>query len=559
MLRTFLSAIVIVMSLSAFAQPTITSPAAITGPAKLQSKTVPDLQNFSIEKLYMTRLVGGTTWSPDGKQIAFISNISGRNNLWLVPASGGWPMQLTISDQRQAQPAWSPDGTWIAYISDHDGDEQWDVFLVSPKTGDVVNLTTSPESAEEEPTWAPDGRQIAYVSKPKTGSSFELDLMDVATRHVRHLTPNLPKELSNHHPIFSRDGKFIVYTQSHATGKDSNIFALDLATGQSTNLTPHPSEHTYHADDLSPNARTVLITSDAENGYENVGLLDIATRKIEWLTNEKWQIEAGTFSPSGKSLTWTANLDGNVSIYLYDIASKRAEALPLKQGVNSLGGRPLPFSRDASKLLYYHNGPDAPSDVWVYDIASKQSQQVTHSLVAGLRSADMVEPYLVHYPSRDGKWTISALAYVPNNIQSNGKFPAIVYIHGGPAAQTVNSFNRFIQYIVNQGYVVIAPNYRGSTGYGKEFTEGNRSDPGGGDLRDNLDAAEWIKKSAFVDPKKLIVMGGSYGGYMTMMAVTKAPELWAAGVAIVPFVNWFTEIANEDPLLQQYDHAWWGD
>ena len=559
MLRTFLSVIVILMSLTAVAQLTLTPPAAITDPTQLQSKTVPDLQSFSIEKLYMTRLVGGTTWSPDGKQIAFISNISGRNNLWLVPSSGGWPTQLTISDQRQSQPAWSPDGTWIAYISDHDGDEQWDVFLVSPKTGDVVNLTVSPESGDEEPTWSPDGRQLAYITKPKTGSSFEIELMDVATRHVRHLTPNTPKELSNSHPIFSRDGKFLVYTQSHATGNDSNIFVLDLASGRSTNLTQHEGEHNYEADDISPDGRTLLITSDAGNGYYNVGLLDIATKKIEWLTNDKWQIAAGTFSPDGKSLTWTADVDGNTYIYLYDLARKHAEQLPVKVGVNTLGGHPSSYSRDGSKLLYYHNGPDAPQDAWVYDIATKQSQQITHSLVAGLRSADMVEPYLVHYPSRDGKWTLSALAYVPNNIQRNGKYPAIVYIHGGPAAQSVNSFNRFIQYIVNQGYVVIAPNYRGSTGYGKEFTEGNRGDPGGGDLRDNLDAEEWIKKSPFVDPKKLIVMGGSYGGYMTMMAVTKAPELWAAGVAIVPFVNWFTEIANEDPLLQQYDHAWWGD
>ncbi len=230
MLRIFLSAIVILMSLTAVAQLTLTPPAAITDPAKLQSKTVPDLQSFSIEKLYMTRLVGGTTWSPDGKQIAFISNISGRNNLWLVPASGGWPTQLTISDQRQAQPAWSPDGTWIAYISDHDGDEQWDVFLVSPKTGDVVNLTVSPESGDEEPTWSPDGRQLAYITKPKTGSSFEIELMDVATRHVRHLTPNTPKELSNSHPIFSRDGKFMVYTQSHATGNDAQH--LSARSGQ---------------------------------------------------------------------------------------------------------------------------------------------------------------------------------------------------------------------------------------------------------------------------------------------------------------------------------------
>jgi dipeptidyl aminopeptidase/acylaminoacyl peptidase len=171
----------------------------------------------------------------------------------------------------------------------------------------------------------------------------------------------------------------------------------------------------------------------------------------------------------------------------------------------------------------------------------------------------MVEPYLVHYPSRDGKWSISALTYVPNNIQRNSKYPAIVYIHGGPASQSMNSFNRFIQYIVNQGYVVIAPNYRGSTGYGKTFTEANFGDAGGGELHDVLDAAEWIKKSGFVDPQKMVVMGGSYGGYLSMMAVTKAPQMWAAGVPIVPFVNWFTEIEHEDPILREYDLATMGD
>ncbi len=268
-----------VMTHQAVAQQMLNPPQAITDPTKLESKNIADMQTFSIEKLYMTRQMGESTWSPDGKQIAFISNISGRNNLWLVPSTGGWPTQLTISDQRQTEPVWSPDGTWIAYISDHDGDEQWDVFLVSPKTGDVVNLTISPESAEEEPVWSPDGRQIAYITKPKTGSSFEIELMDVATRHVRHLTKDTPKELSNTSPIFSRDGKFLVYTQSHATGKDSNIFVLDLASGQSTNLTQHQGEHTYEANDISPDGKTILITSDAQNSYDNVGLLDIAIQE----------------------------------------------------------------------------------------------------------------------------------------------------------------------------------------------------------------------------------------------------------------------------------------
>jgi dipeptidyl aminopeptidase/acylaminoacyl peptidase len=133
----------------------------------------------------------------------------------------------------------------------------------------------------------------------------------------------------------------------------------------------------------------------------------------------------------------------------------------------------------------------------------------------------MVEPYLVHYPSKDGKWQISAVVYLPNNLERNGQSPAIVYVHGGPTSQTMNSFNRNVQYLVNQGYVVIAPNYRGSTGYGKEFMDANRFDMGGGDLADCVAATDWIKQTGYVDPKKLVIMGGSYGGYMTMMGMTK--------------------------------------
>ena len=135
----------------------------------------------------------------------------------------------------------------------------------------------------------------------------------------------------------------------------------------------------------------------------------------------------------------------------------------------------------------------------------------------------------------------------------------IVYIHGGPTSQTMNSFNRFVQYAANQGYMVLAPNYRGSTGYGKEFQQANLFDMGGGDLQDVLAGVDWIKQTGHLDPKKIAVMGGSYGGYLSMMAVTKAPDVWAAGVPIVPFVNWFTEIENEDPVLQQSDLATMGD
>jgi dipeptidyl aminopeptidase/acylaminoacyl peptidase len=555
---------------------TLTPPKAITDPKQITAKPDADVEqgeeSLSLQRLYMTRLVGDTAWSPDGKSIAFVSNITGRNNLWIVPAEGGWPTQLTVSDQRQGHPAWSPDGKWIAYQSDYDGDEQWDIFFVSPKSGQIVNVTKTREISEENPTWSPDGRYLAYIVKPKTASAYEIDVFDTVLRDVKHITTNTPPEKLNTNPIWSKDGKFIVYTQEEAKGTNSNIFVADLATKKSTLLTPHDGERLYVANDVSrlpiPDGEVLLVTSDAGNGYQNVGLLEFGTKgasrgiftpgKIDWLTQEKWEVSGGNFSPDGKSVTWIVNVDGNTDVYIHNLASKTTD-LPLPKGVNSLGGAENAFTRDGQRLLYYHNGPNAPNDAWVYNVASGKSTQVTQSLMAGVPAEHFVEPFLVHYPSRDGKWTISAFLYVPRNMQRSGQNAAIVYVHGGPTSQTVNSFNRFIQHIVNQGYMVIAPNYRGSTGYGKDFQQANLFDMGGGDLQDVLAAADFLKQTGYPDPKKLIAMGGSYGGYMTMMAVTKAPDVWAAGVPIVPFVNWFTEMQNEDPVLQQSDRATMGD
>jgi dipeptidyl aminopeptidase/acylaminoacyl peptidase len=539
-------------SASTFAQP-ITDPKLIT--SKILKREV---QLFSIEKLYMSRIVGDADWSPDGKQVAFISNISGRNNLWLVASDGGWPSQLTVSDQREVSPAWSPDGKWIAFNSDHDGDEQWDLFLVSPQTGEVVNLTSTPDVAEEGQAWSPNSRYLAYMSKARSSSTFEIDIMDVLTKRYRALTKDTPKTMGNFNPIWSHDGKWIAYTQEDAAGKNSNIFVADAVTANSTLVTPHTGEHTYEASAFSPDGKYLLITSNS-SGYDNAGLLEIASQKVQWLTEEKWRVQSGAFSPNGKRLTWVTNIDGNDRIAVYDIDSKQTSTLPLPPGLNTLAGAVTSFSPDGQRLLYYHNGAASPNDIWTYDFASRQSRQLTHSLLAGISPDDMVEPFLVHYPSPDGKWQISAFVYVPHNAPRDHTHPAIVYVHGGPQSQTVNSFNRVIQYLANQGYLVIAPNYRGSSGYGKEFTDANRFDMGLGDLHDVVAAAYWIQQTGYVDPKKLVVMGGSYGGYMTMMALTKAPEVWAAGVAIVPFVNWATEVQNEDPALREYDLATMGD
>src|SRR5438876_1792792 len=304
------------------ASHTLKAPEAITDPKQITAKPSAEVEQgeeaLSLQRLYMTRLVGDTAWSPDGKTVVFVSNITGRNNLWLVPAEGGWPTQLTASDQRQSHPAWSPDGKWIAYQSDYDGDEQWDIFLVSPKTGQVVNITETREIAEENPTWSPDGRYLAYTVKPRTSSSYEIDVFDTLMRKVKHVTTNTPADKLNTNPIWSKHGDYLFYTQQQAKGTDSNIFVADLKSGKSSLLTPHGCEKLYTANDVSsrpiPDGGVLLITSNAGNGFDNAGLLYYSSRgatvtgvlrpgKIEWLTQERWEVSGGHFSPDGKSVT----------------------------------------------------------------------------------------------------------------------------------------------------------------------------------------------------------------------------------------------------------------
>src|SRR5690349_17465025 len=341
--------LILVLGAPAFAQTSATAQpgkSPITDPTQITSRVLKrEVQPFSIEKLYMTRFVGATSWSPDSKQVAFATNISGRNNIWLISCDGGWPSQLTISDQRQTDPAWSPNEKWISFASDHDGDEQWDLFLVSPQTGEVVNLTASPDVAEEGQAWSPDSRYLAYMWKPRSAPNFEINLIDVLTKRYRPLTKDTPKNLSNTGPIWSGDGKTIAFTQQDAAGKNSNIFLLEVGSGITTLLTPHSDEHNYQATAFSPDGKYLLITCNAKR-YDNAALLEVATKKLEWLTDEKWEVGSGTFSPDSKRLTWTENIDGNTQIFVHDIASQQTTMLPLPLGVTALGGSVTSFSSD---------------------------------------------------------------------------------------------------------------------------------------------------------------------------------------------------------------------
>ncbi len=530
----------------------------ITDPRKITSVEESGAGAVPIDDLFYTRATGGGAWSPDGKEIVFSSNFTGRFNLWKVHAAGGWPMQLSQSDDRQGGAIWSPDGKWILYQSDRGGGEIYDLFAIPSGGGKALNLTNTDDISETSPRWSPDGMQLTISYKKKTAPVTDVAAMDWNTRTVRNLTNETTPNHLWSGQVWGPNGKVIYATRNNAGFTDASVYRIDAATGQKQELTPHEGQSRTSVSAISPGGKTLLVTADRPGGYPNVALVDTATKKLTWVTDLKWEADAGEFSPDGKWFTYVVNEDGRTDAYLAETATGKATKLNLQPGLNGFSGNPSTFSPDGKRVLVNHQSSTQPSDLWVYDPAAKRATQITLSAIASLRAAKLPPSQPVHYKSFDGK-IISAFLWVPYNLKRDGSNPGIVLPHGGPTGQTVDSFNRFAAALASRGYVCIAPNVRGSTGYGMDFQKANVKDLGGGDLEDEVYAAKLLGSTGFVDEKKIGITGGSYGGYMTLMAVGKKPELWAAAVEQFGIINWLTMLEHEDPFLQEYEKSLLGD
>jgi dipeptidyl aminopeptidase/acylaminoacyl peptidase len=550
----------ILIALSCLVLLAATSPddRPITDPRSVASVRNPAAGPVPISQLYYTRTTFGAAWSPDGRQVAFTTNMTGRFNLWKVSAAGGWPIQLLESEDRQSGAVWSPDGKWIVFEQDFGGGELYDLFAIPSDGGELINLTNTPEVSESNAHWSPDGSLLAISYRPKASSTTDIALLDWKTKKVRKVTDEQTKNREWHGAIWSADGKTIYAERTNAGSTDSDVYRIDVASGRQENLTPHQGDVVYRPSSVSPDGHTLLITSNEKAGYDNVALLDVSSQQRTWATDAKWEASAGAFSPDSKSFTYTLNADGRTDIYLVDRKSGNRAKLPFPEGINYLAGSPTAYAPSGDRMLVSHQSSTQPADLWVYDIAAQRLRQLTYSAVASLNPSRLPASQLVHYKTFDDK-TISAFLWVPFNLKRDGSNPGIVLPHGGPTGQTVDSFNKTAAALSSRGYVCIAPNVRGSTGYGMEFQRANYKDLGGGDLQDEVYAARFLASTGYVDPRKIGITGGSYGGYMAMIAIGRTPDVWAASVELFGITDWLTEQQHEEPTLQQYDQSILGD
>lgn len=498
----------------------------------------------------------GIAFSPDSREIAYITNTSGQFNLWKVPVEGGAPRQLTLFEEETVRSAaWSPKEPIIVLSADQHGDEFYQLYVLDEDGGWPAALTEKPRVQHNlnSTCFSPDGRKLAYFSNERNPSDMDVIIRDVKMGDTHTV---LAGDAFFAFVNWSPNGKMIL-CQKVVSNTNSDIILCDTYNGKKLNMTEHDDEAVFGAGPWLMDNTGFLVATDYEAEFFWLGLYDLSACELDVVHAEKHDIELADLTRDGRLLAYASNRDGYSKLVVEDTRSDGPVKLPkLPMGVIS----DFAFSPDGRYLAYYLSTPNRIQDLYVIDLKKRLLRMLTDSMLGGVAESDMVHPRLVSYPTFDNR-TIPAFLFRPSTTSARHKVPAILSIHGGPQAQErpVYTYAGFYQYLLNRGIGILAPNIRGSTGYGKTCTKMIDRDWGGGDLKDIEASVSYLRRLPWVDPNRIGIFGGSYGGFASLSAVTRLPDYWAAAVDIVGPSNLITFVKSVPPHWKRFMKHWVGD
>ncbi len=491
---------------------------------------------ITLEDLVRVPNVMGFDLAPDGTKAVIAWNSPGSPQLFIVSlVDDTAPQQLTNGPQAALDPRWSPRGDLIAFARDIGGDENTAIYLIAPEGGEPRLFTDQPNAAHREPKWSPDGSQIAFSSNRE--GHFDIWVQAIDGTAARRLTDAIPPDQDLQ---WSPDGTQIAFSSNRSAHRDNDdIFVISVSGNRrERQISPDEGAAHEHNGRWSPDGTQIAFVSDAR-GEDDIMVATVEGPLVTPVAQSEWEEQSPIWSPDGKRLAYLVNREGNVTLVVKTLVSGTTTYLNTGPGVISGFFQPR-FTADGSAIVCIHTSGQQPADLIIVPTdGTTPARRITNGLAAFAETIPMdqlVQPEAVRWQSADAT-TVPGLLYRPATAVGAELPPAIVYVHGGPTGQTMNTWNPVIQYYLQQGYVVLAPNVRGSTGYGKAYREGNIKDWGGGDLADLVAGAEYLANEGLADRGRIGVTGGSYGGYMTLMALTKAPDHWAAGVSVVGVTN----------------------
>jgi dipeptidyl aminopeptidase/acylaminoacyl peptidase len=517
---------------------------------------------YEFERFSAVRKYSDVTFSPDGKWVAYSTNTSGQFNVWRQPtniAFGGHPLmpiQLTALTQEAAQRAvWSPDGQRILTLADHHGTENFQIYEIPSDRGWLRPITNNPEVRYQigSNPFSPDGRFIAYATNGRKPTDLDIVVHDLVTSEIRTL---LAGDATYFPAAWSPDGFCLLALEIHSN-TDQDIYLCSIRTGEHRHLSPHEDEVKFLPGPWKPDGRGFYLLSDQGREFVGLAFFDVKTDSIHWLVTPDWDVQDVAVSRDGRYLAWIINEDGYSRLYVRDDSAGKVRDFPdFPRGVCSH----LCFNPVASQLALYLSRPMEPTNLYLLNVETGEMRWLTQSFLGGIPEAEMVNPELIRYPTFDGRM-IPAFLYKPNDLKPSEQVPVVLSIHGGPEGQEVPKYahDGFYQYLLSRNIGVLTPNIRGSSGYGKSYQKMIHRDWGGAELRDLEHAALYLRSLAWVDPNRLGVFGGSFGGFATLSCVTRLPDYWAAAVDIAGPSNLLTFARSVPQFWRRSMRQWLGD
>lgn len=473
-------------------------------------------------------------------------NITGTSQLWYVNSPGLWPVQVTFFKDRITGYHPNPQKDLILVEKDEGGSE-YDQFFLMKGDGTEIKMITdgAPKVLNGFGRWSDDGSFFTYYSNKRTPFFYDIYTYNLATGESKMV---FSSDHSNYPSVLSEDGTKLVFTRSYST-YDNDLYLLDLQTGKEKLISVHdnfkePAQ--FYAASFDASGSKLYLVSNDKNDFFRIGIYDVNTEKISYpeysfLKDFRNKEVSRLYFPRDRSkMLVMINDRGYDRIFLYDLLNNKELNIPQK--LNSSSITAVSFSNNNEKLIVGINSSSNPSVLYQWELGTENVEQITYPSLAGVDPATFVEPELISFKSYDGL-EIPAFIYKPAN--SDGKkLPCIISIHGGPEGQSTYGFAAIYQYYVSAGYVVIEPNVRGSTGYGKKFAALDNVRNRENSVKDIASLVEYLNSRGDIDPGRIVVYGGSYGGYMVLACLTLYPELFAAGIDVVGISNFVTFLEN---------------
>ena len=507
---------------------------------------------MELQQLLRVRSAFAGRFDASGKYLVFVADLSGVPQAWAV-GRAGWP-ELQVAPSDRAQTIYpGPRSGQLAVGADIGGNEHTQLLYVAEQGAKYTALTDDPAHIHKFGSFSPDGRQVSFAANPRTNRWFDIYLRDLESGATRCV---LEHDSTNRAGPFSPDGRWLIVVRSFANSHQE-LWLVDLQGGEAPRLLTPGEPASYESPEWIPDGRFIVCLCDAGREMAAPARIDVGSGELTYLVDRDEEVDEIALAPDGQQLAYALNRDGESEVVVRDLsAGKEVTVRELPPGaLYAYWQRALAWDPTSSQLAISWTASRSGPNVFVWSRDNARTRQVTFA--GGLNASldELVEPEHVRFPTFDGR-EIPALFY-PTRSTAQGA-PCVVFVHGGPEGQYRPTFQPIVQYLVSAGFAVLAPNVRGSTGYGKSYTHLDDVRKRMDSVADLAHAVHWLRDTGRADPHRIAVYGGSYGGFMVLAALTTYPELWAAGVDLVGISNFVTFLENTGPWRRHLREAEYG-